>query len=79
MSFKIVNNNDVPLNYCRYNICKFVITSGGITPKYQPVDSFIGKVSNIHYGYYYDSYTFFLVNKKGKKLIPSTIFFNNSL
>ena len=39
-----------------YGLCQFEIMTGGITPKAQPIDSFIGKVFKGHYREYYDSY-----------------------
>ena len=38
-SFKRDGDKDVS-----YDLCSFIIMSGGITPKYQPIDAFVGKV-----------------------------------
>ena len=48
-------NDNVPDDH-RYNLCEFDIMAGGITPKAQPIDAFLGKVFKGLYRYYYYYY-----------------------
>ena len=56
----------------RYNLCGFEIMSGGITPKAQSIDAFIGKVFKGHYRDYYDMYMLSApLNNKQHPIAPS--------
>ena len=69
ISFKSEGMNE---NRERYNLCGFEIMSGGITPKAQPIDAFIGKVFKGHYRDYYDMYMLSAsLNNKQHPIAPS--------
>ena len=70
MSFKseIVNEEEGE----KYNLCTFEVMTGGITPKAQPIDAFIGKVFKGHYRDRYDMYMLSApLNQKGQPMPPS--------
>ena len=51
------SGNDSMPDEQRYNLCEFRIMAGGITPKSQPIDAFIGKLMKGYYKEFYDSYS----------------------
>ena len=68
-SYKNVSN--VSTENC-YNLCAFEIMAGGITPKAQPIDAFLGKLFKGHYRNYYDNYMLNVPeNSKGHPMVPS--------
>ena len=50
------SGNDTMPEKDRYELCQFEIMAGGITPKAQPLDAFIGKIFKGYYREYYDEY-----------------------
>ena len=78
MSFKseIVNEEEGE----KYNLCTFEIMTGGITPKAQPIDEFIGKFFKGHYRDRYDMYMLSApLNQKGQPISPSFGFVQHGL
>lgn len=70
MIFKSENENKDDAK--KYSLCAFEIMRGGVIPKAQPIDAFVGNVCKGNYRDHYDIYMrSALLNMKGQPIPPS--------
>ena len=69
---KLYGDESIP-DKMRYELCAVLIMAGGITPKSQPIDAFIGKVLKGYYREFYDEYVLTApINEKTGQIISPT-------